>query len=66
MIGESHPKRDPLLMDSLEAANVLRISTRTLHTLTKRGVIPCVRLGRRVLYRREALAHRMAELEALS
>ena len=39
------------LLTSQEAAELLRISTRTLFTHTKpRGSIPCVRVGRSVRY----------------
>ena len=39
-----------LLISVPEAAKTLGISTRTLFDLTKRGEVPCVRIGRRVLY----------------
>ena len=44
-----------LLVDTREAARLLNISTRTLWTLTARGELPSVRIGRRVLYRVETL-----------
>lgn len=47
------PDRDqlaPLLIDTREAARLLRISERLLWTLTRKGNVKCVRLGRRVLY----------------
>lgn len=44
-----------LLVDTREAARLLNISTRTLWTLTARGELPSVRIGRRVLYRLETL-----------
>lgn len=40
----------PLLLTTREAAAALRISERTLFTLTKTGQIPCVRFGRSVRY----------------
>ena len=39
-----------LLLSAREAALSLGISQRTLATLTKSQVVPCRRLGRRVLY----------------
>lgn len=46
---------EPLLVDTIEAARLLAISPRKLWELTKRGEIRCKRIGRRVLYSREAL-----------
>ena len=46
---------DPLLIDVRAAAKQLSISARSLWTLTRDGKIPCVRLGRRVLYSPKAL-----------
>lgn len=39
-----------LLIDAREAARLLSISDRTLWTMTNRGEIPCVRIGRSVRY----------------
>ncbi len=40
----------PLLIGSREAAQMLSICQRTLWKLTNRENLPCVRIGRRVLY----------------
>lgn len=45
----------PLLVDAIEAARLLGISPRTLWTLTQSGEVRCKRVGRRVLYSRQAL-----------
>jgi len=42
---------EPILYTVPEAAKLLRISKRTLWKLTKNGLIPCVRIGRRVYYK---------------
>ncbi len=42
-------------MNHPEAEAFLRISERSLRNLVRRGQIPVVRLGGRVLYRRESL-----------
>lgn len=39
-----------LLMSACDTAKALAISERTLWQLTSRNEIPCVRIGRRVLY----------------
>ena len=39
------------LLTVTETAEVLRISTRSLHTITERGDLRCVRVGHRKLYR---------------
>ena len=41
---------EPLLMDARTASKSLSISERSLWTFTKNGEIPCVRIGKRVLY----------------
>jgi excisionase family DNA binding protein len=47
--------KPPLLLTSKQAAAFLSISPRKLWSLTASGEIPCVRMGRCVRYRREAL-----------
>ena len=44
-----------LLLDAHQAARALSISERTLWSLTDKGEIPSVRIGRRVLYDPRAL-----------
>ena len=48
------PERDEttirLLLTPREAARAVAVSERTLWTLTRRGDIPCVRIGRSVRY----------------
>lgn len=39
-----------LLLRPRDAAQALAISTRTLWELTRRGVIPCIRINRAVRY----------------
>ena len=39
-----------LLMTAIEAARALSVCEKTLWTLTQRGEIPCVRIGRAVRY----------------
>jgi excisionase family DNA binding protein len=47
---ETGPMKNPLLIPAREAARLLSVSERTVWTLTKDGAIPCLRIGRRVLY----------------
>jgi excisionase family DNA binding protein len=55
----------PTILTLQEAADVLRVSTRTLYSLTRpRGPIPCVRCGPRgVRYSLAALQRFIAEQE---
>ncbi len=53
--GTRREEMIPQLLRSTEAAAYLSISPRTLWTLTKRGDIPCVRIGRSVRYDRRDL-----------
>jgi excisionase family DNA binding protein len=50
MYGQIPPNLVRLLLTPKEAASALAISERTLWELTKRSVIPCVRIGRAVRY----------------
>lgn len=50
-MGES----EPLLLTVREAAKVLRIGKGTAYTLAGEGLIPVLRVGRRILVPREAL-----------
>lgn len=36
---------NPLALRPREAAQALNVSPRTLHTWTKKGMVPCVRVG---------------------
>ena len=46
---------EPLLYSAREAARQLGISTRTLYSMERDGALRSVRIGRRVLYPRQAL-----------
>lgn len=47
---ERNPALSALLLNREAAAKALSIGERTLWNLTKSGEIPCVHIGRRVLY----------------
>lgn len=55
--------RPPYLLTAREAAEALRISPRHLADLAEEGLIPRVRLGRRVIYRWPAIELALARLE---
>jgi excisionase family DNA binding protein len=46
---------ETMLLTAADAAKTLRLSPRTLFTLTAKGCIQAVRIGRRVLYCRSDL-----------
>lgn len=50
------PNTDPLLMPMADAVRFLGVGERTMWRLVKLREVPHVRIGRRVLFRREALA----------
>ncbi len=54
----------PFLLTSRETAKRLSISERLLFSLTKSGVLTCVRVGRRVLYSVETIQRWIRESEA--
>lgn len=49
------------LRDEPAMADSLGVSQQTLERLRKQGKVPCVRLGRRVLYRPEAVLEALSE-----
>lgn len=38
------------LLSADQAGELLGVTTRTLHTLSKKGELPCIKMGRRVKY----------------
>ncbi|MBC7342520.1 MAG: helix-turn-helix domain-containing protein [Clostridia bacterium] len=42
-------------MEAKEAAELLGVSTWTVYDLARKHVIPCIKIGRRVLFRRASL-----------
>jgi len=52
------------LLDAAEVADVLNVPTRWVREHTRSGLLPCVRLGRYVRYRREAVDSWIAEQES--
>jgi excisionase family DNA binding protein len=40
----------PTLLSADQASKVLLVSTRTLYTLSQRGDLPCIKIGRSVRY----------------
>jgi excisionase family DNA binding protein len=54
------------MLEAQEAADYLRISYWNLLEQAKKGVIPCVRIGRRVLFSQEGLEAWIEEQEARS
>ena len=55
---------EPFLVDAREAARLLKISTRTLWSLTNRRELSAVRIGRAVRYRLTTLREFAERLEA--
>ncbi len=53
----------PLVLTKRQLASILCCTTRHIEHLTKRGVLPAVRLGRTVRYRREAVLRALVKLE---
>ncbi|WP_417750046.1 helix-turn-helix domain-containing protein [Rosistilla oblonga] len=51
----------PLLVDCVELAPLLSVSVETVKRYTSKGQIPCVRIGRRVLYQPETVLAALAE-----
>lgn len=57
--------RDPdALLTAAEVAELLRVTPDYVYALSRRGVLPTVRLGRARRYRRESVLAWIAEVEA--
>lgn len=54
----------PMLLRSAEAAELLAVSERHLHAMTRNGLLACVRVGRLVRYRPETLRDWIARSES--
>lgn len=54
----------PLLNDAVGLASLIGVSVETVKRYTKAGLIPCVRIGRRVLYQPEAVIWALTEATA--
>jgi excisionase family DNA binding protein len=57
----SKPELDPLVWTTDETAAQLRISRNTVHDMVRRGELPHIRIGRRVLIPKTALAEFVAK-----
>jgi len=57
---------ESLTLSAAQAAKALGICRTTLHKLTAAGEVPHLRIGRRLLYRPEALRKFLAEQEQQS
>lgn len=53
------------LMTVKEAAEYLRISVSSVGVLRKKGKLPFVKIGQRVMFRKESLAQYVANLEVV-
>jgi excisionase family DNA binding protein len=58
-------RNPPLIMSAAEAAVYTDTSERNFRELAEKGVFPHVRVGRRVLFRRDGIDAALARLEAL-
>ena len=54
----------PVYLSAVEAAIYMDISERNFRTLATQGIFPSIRIGRRLLFRRDALDAALARLES--
>jgi excisionase family DNA binding protein len=59
-------RNPPLVMSAVEAAAYTDTSVRNFRELADRGVFPSIRVGRRVLFRRDAIDAVLVRLETQS
>lgn len=62
-MSDSKPAIDVLWVVR-DVAKLMKLSERTVFTLTQEGVIPCIRLGRSVRYRPDAVMEALRKLES--
>ncbi|HOM19084.1 MAG TPA: helix-turn-helix domain-containing protein [Thermoguttaceae bacterium] len=58
---ECRTPQTPLALRPREAARMLQVSPRTLWTWTRQGLLPCIKIGRAVLYPTDSLRRWLAE-----
>lgn len=54
----------PMLVDAVGLAPLIGVCVETVKRYTQRELIPCVRIGRRVLYQPEAVIYALTEATA--
>jgi excisionase family DNA binding protein len=54
-------ENEKLVLTATEAARLLRIGRATCYEQIRQGVIPSIRLGRRIIVPRAALMHKLEE-----
>ena len=59
------PQKDPELITRAEVARILGISLPTLNDWTKRGVIPALKIGSRVRYKKADVYAALEKVETL-
>jgi hypothetical protein len=61
---ESLRANPPVLMNEKEVAAFIGVCPRSVRNFTSRGDLPVIRLGRRRLYRRDAILAALKKLES--
>ena len=61
----SPPQKDPELITRAEVVKILGISLPTLNDWTKRGIIPALRIGSRIRYKKHDVYQALNQVETL-
>ncbi len=64
MEGENIRANPPVLMNEREVARFIGICPRSVRNFSARGFLPVIRLGRRRLFRRDAVLAALKSLES--
>ena len=59
------PTKDPILLTRAEVAKILGITLPTLNDWTKRGIIPALKIGSRVRYKKQDVYKALTQVETL-
>lgn len=51
------------LLTNIEAAKAMRVSPRTLLTMRQRGLVPWIRIGKRIVFELDSLSRAIGKLE---
>ena len=55
-------ENEKLVLTAMEAARLLRIGRATCYEQIRQGVIPSIRIGRKIIVPRAALMHKLEEI----
>ena len=65
MAEQLEPKQADELITRQQAADLIGVTLPTLHTYTRRGIIPTYRIGRNVRFKKSEIIESLSKVESL-